>query len=78
MVREIKTIGDAESWLDRRGTKPDEMRWIEPIRQRIIDWVRSNQARKPGFQPETARHDARVENPSQTTSETYRSPQVTV
>jgi hypothetical protein len=27
---------------------------------------------------ETARHDARVENPSQTTSETYRSPQVTV
>ena len=72
MVREIKTIGDAERWLERRGTKLDEIRWIEPIRQRIIDWVRANQARKPGFQPETARHDARAGKMTETTSESQR------
>ena len=62
MVREIKTIGDAERWLERRGTKPDEIRWIEPIRQRIIDWLRSNQARKPATlhgEPATTREPER-------------------
>jgi hypothetical protein len=72
MVKEIKTLGDASEWLERRGTKPDEIRWMEPIRQRIIDWLRSNQAGRPGFQPETARHGARAGKMTETTSEPQR------
>jgi hypothetical protein len=48
-MSEIKTLGDATDWLERRGVRFDDIRWIEPIRQRIIDWLRSNQAGTPGF-----------------------------
>lgn len=72
MVREIKTLADAADWLERRSTRPEEIQWVSGIRQRIIDFVRQQQAQKPGFRTETARHDARGENPSQTTSETDR------
>lgn len=67
-MREIKTLADADDWLERRGTRPEEIQWVGGIRQRIIDFVRQQQAQKPGFRTGDHRHDERGEKPSQTTS----------